>query len=131
MRVETLKLVQGIEHTAIASRDIAALAAWYVGTLGFTINYQSANAIFVKAPNGTMIEFIHADSDRGGQTLKTQGIRHLALTVTAFEDAVATLRAKNVNFVSEPSESKGNKIVFFTDPEGNYLHLLQRATPLA
>ena len=130
MRGERLKLIQGIEHTAIAGKDIAALASWYVATLGFTINYQSANAIFVKASNGTMIELIHADSDRGEQTLKTQGIRHLALTVTDFEGAVATLRAKGATLISEPVESKGNKIVFFTDPEGNYLHLLQRATPL-
>lgn len=130
MGAETLKLVQGIEHTAIAGKDIAALADWYVNTLGFTVNYKSANAIFVKAPNGTMIELIHADSDRGEQTLKTQGIRHLALTVTGFDEAVAALRARNVNFISEPAESKGNKVVFFTDPEGNYLHLLERGVPL-
>lgn len=131
MRAETPKLVQGIEHTAIAGKDIAALAEWYVDTLGFTVNYKSANAIFVRAPDGTMIELIHADSDRGEQTTKTQGIRHLALTVKGFDNAVAALRAKNVQFVSEPVESKGNKVVFFTDPEGNYLHLLERATPLA
>lgn len=123
-------MIKGIEHTAIAASDIQALADWYVATLGFVINYQSANAIFVKAPDGTMIEIIHAESERGSQTLKTQGIRHLALAVNDFEATYAGLRDKNVQFVSEPQESKGNKVVFFTDPEGNYLHLLYRATPL-
>jgi catechol 2,3-dioxygenase-like lactoylglutathione lyase family enzyme len=123
-------MIQGIEHTAIAAADIETLAAWYVDVLGFVINYQSANAIFVKAPDGTMIEIIHADQDRGPQTVKTQGIRHLALTVTDFEAAYAKLREKRVNFVTEPEDKKGNKLVFFTDPEGNYLHLLQRSTPL-
>ena len=123
-------MIRGIEHTAIAAANIEALAAWYVDTLGFVINYQSANAIFVKAPDGTMIEIIRAEGDRGPQTMKTQGIRHMALTVTDFDAVLAGLREKNVNFVSEPEDKKGNKVVFFTDPEGNYLHLLQRAAPL-
>ncbi|QOY85516.1 VOC family protein [Paludibaculum fermentans] len=124
-------MILGIEHTAIASPDPAALAQWYVDTLGFVINYRGSTAFFVKAPNGTMIEIIPAEGDRGGNTLKTPGLRHLALTVGDFEAALAELRAKNVHFLSEPSESKGNKVVFFTDPEGNILHLLYRATPLA
>lgn len=123
-------MVTGIEHAAIAARDVAALADWYVSVLGFTINYQSANATFVKAPNGSMIEIIPADAERGEQTLKTQGLRHLALTVADFDSALAGLRANNVQFAGEPQISKGNRVVFFTDPEGNYLHLLQRATPL-
>ena len=123
-------MVQGIEHTAIASSDLEKLAKWYVDVLGFVINYQSANAIFVKAPNGSMIEIIRSVEERGEQTMKTQGIRHLALTVTDFDAAYARLKEHAVTFVTEPEEKKGNKLVFFTDPEGNYLHLLQRATPL-
>jgi len=123
-------MIQGIEHSAIASADIAALASWYVDTLGFTINYQSPNAIFVKAPDGSMIELIHSEGDRGAATLKTPGLRHLALTVTDFDSAYAGLKDKGVGFVTEPMESKGNRVVFFTDPDGNYLHLLKRAVPL-
>ena len=124
-------MIRGIEHTAIAARDVVALAEWYVRVLGFRIVYQSANAIFVRAEDGSMIEIIHADTDRGNQTLKTQGIRHLALTVTEFDAAYRQLQDQKVTFVSEPQESKGNRTVFFTDPEGNYLHLLFRPSPLA
>ena len=123
-------MIQGIEHAAIAARNIEALADWYVGVLGFTINYKSPNAIFVKAPDGSMIELIHAGEDRGPQTLKTQGLRHLALKVQNFDQALDSLRQHNVAFEGEPIESKGNRVVFFRDPEGNYLHLLYRATPL-
>jgi glyoxylase I family protein len=123
-------LIQGIEHTAIAARDAAQLAEWYSKTLGFDIVYRSANAVFVKAPDGTMIEFIHAEGERCPQTMKTPGIRHLALTVTDFEAVCADLQSKQVHFEGEPIESKGNKVVFFIDPEGNILHLLQRSTPL-
>lgn len=123
-------MIQGIEHSAIASPDPATLAQWYVDTLGFVINYRGSTAFFVKAPDGSMIEIIAAEGARGENTLKTPGLRHLALTVTDFDAAYAALQAKHVHFVGEPLDSKGNKVVFFTDPEGNYLHLLQRATPL-
>ncbi|WP_321473324.1 VOC family protein [uncultured Paludibaculum sp.] len=123
-------MILGIEHSAIASPDPASLAQWYVDTLGFVINYRGSTAFFIKAPNGTMIEIIPSEGARGENTLKTPGLRHLALTVGDFEAALAQLRAKNVNFLSDPAESKGNKTVFFTDPEGNILHLLYRATPL-
>jgi glyoxylase I family protein len=123
-------MIRGIEHTAIATPDPAALAQWYVDTLGFVINYRGSTAVFVKAPNGSMIEFIPAEGDRGPNTLKSPGLRHLALLVDDFEAQYARLQRKGVHFIGEPSESKGNKVVFFTDPEGNILHLLQRATPL-
>jgi glyoxylase I family protein len=124
-------VITGIEHTAIASADIAALADWYVATLGFAIVYRSPNAIFVRAADGTMIELIHAEGERAPAGMKAPGLRHLALTVSDFDSTLAALRAKTVNFLGEPQESKGNRVVFFTDPEGNILHLLQRATPLA
>lgn len=124
-------MITGIEHTAIAARDAASLAAWYRDTLGFDIVYQSPNAFFVRAPNGVMIEIIHAKEDRGDQTTATQGIRHIALTVADFDSAYTALQSKNVSFTGAPLESKGNRVVFFTDPEGNYLHLLYRPAPLA
>jgi glyoxylase I family protein len=123
-------MIKGIEHTAIAAANAAELADWYVNTLGFTVPYRSANAVFVKAPDGTMIEIIHSEGDRPANTMKSPGLRHLALAVTDFDAVYAGLKEKGVTFVTEPQESKGNRTVFFTDPEGNYLHLLQRAQPL-
>ena len=123
-------MIIGIEHTAIAAADIAALADWYVDMLGFEINYKSANAIFVRAENGTMLELIHSEGERPEATMKTPGIRHLALTVEDFDTAFVRLKARGVHFITDPMESKGNRVVFFTDPEGNILHLLQRETPL-
>ncbi|HEU0119169.1 MAG TPA: VOC family protein [Bryobacteraceae bacterium] len=123
-------MITGIEHTAIAAADIVALAGWYVDMLGFEINYQSPNAIFIRAENGTMIEIIHAEGERPASGMKTPGIRHLALTVSDFDAAFVRLTARGLQFLTEPMESKGNRVVFFTDPEGNILHLLQRETPL-
>ena len=123
-------MIKGIEHTAIAAADVAALADWYVAVLGFDVPYRSSNAVFVRAADGTMIEIIQAEGGAGDRSLKAPGLRHLALTVEDFDAAYAKLQAAGVNFVSDPLESKGNRVVFFTDPEGNYLHLLHRAKPL-
>jgi len=123
-------MVIGIEHVAIASPDPRKLAQWYVETLGFVINYDSGRTVFVKAPNGSMFEIITSEGARVPQTLKDPGLRHVALTVGDFEAAYEKIKAAGVRFVSEPLDSKGVKVVFFEDPEGNYLHLLKRETPL-
>ena len=123
-------MIVGIEHVAIASPDPQKLAQWYVETLGFVINYNSGKTLFIKAPNGSMFEIITSEGGRVPQTLKDPGLRHVALTVSDFEAAYAKIKAAGVKFVSEPMDSKGVKVVFFKDPEGNYLHLLKRETPL-
>lgn len=123
-------MVHGLEHTAIASPDPQKLAHWYVEQFGFVINYNSGKTVFVKAPNGSMLEILTSEGERGPQTLKDPGIRHLALTVDDFDVVYGRLKDARVSFVSEPTSGKGVRTVFFTDPDGNYLHLIQRETPL-
>ncbi len=126
-------MVKGIEHTAIASSDPQRLAQWYVENLGFVINYQSKNSrtTFIKAADGTMIEIIEAGVAAAAPAqMNDAGLRHLALTVDDFQAAFTRLQEKGVHFLTEPSTKGGNSTVFFTDPEGNILHLLHRHTPL-
>lgn len=123
-------MIKGIEHVAIASVDPEKLARWYVDTLGFVINYSSGRTFFVRAPNGMMIEIITAEGERAPAAERSPGLRHIALVVDDFDAAYRKLHAAQVEFVGEPAESKGNRVVFFKDPEGNLLHLLQRAQPL-
>lgn len=120
----------GIEHFAIASPDPKRLAEWYVTTLSFRINYEYNGNYFVKAPNGAVIEIIPAQGQAGPNTLKTPGMRHIAIAVDGFEGAYQELRAKGVTFKGEPYENSGNKLVFFEDADGNYVHLIERANPL-
>jgi catechol 2,3-dioxygenase-like lactoylglutathione lyase family enzyme len=123
-------MIQGIEHVAIAAHDVQALAKWYVSTLGFEINYNSGRTVIVKAPNGSMIEIMGGEGDRAAQTMKQPGIRHIALAVDNFEADYERLRSAGVRMIGEPSDAKGVKTAFFIDPEGNYLHLIQRQAPL-
>lgn len=124
-------MFQGIEHTAIASPAAKELADWYVQHLGFRINYAYDGNFFVRAPNGTMLEIIPSQGERANDAMRTPGIRHLAIAVDDFDASLAELKSAKVTFLTEPYENEGNRLVFFSDRDGNILHLIQRASPLS
>jgi glyoxylase I family protein len=126
-------MVTGIEHVAIASPDPLRLALWYVEHLDFVINYQSASSktVFIKAADGSMIEIIESAPDTmPAPGMNPAGLRHLALTVADFPEVYARLKGKGVRFLTDAQTTHGNSLAFFTDPDGNILHLLHRETPL-
>ena len=126
-------MVTGIEHVAIASPDPLRLALWYVEHLDFVINYQSAHSqtVFVKAADGSMIEIIESAPDTvPAAGMNPAGLRHLALTVADFPGTYARLKEKGARFLTDAQTTNGNSLAFFTDPDGNILHLLHRETPL-
>jgi glyoxylase I family protein len=129
----TPDMFQGIEHTAIASPDPERLAQWYETHLDFVVNFRSSGSrtTFVKAPDGSMIEIIEANSAPSHpQQMRAPGLRHLAIQVTDFPEAYGKLKSQGVNFLTAPETSKGNTVAFFTDCDGNLLHLLHREKPL-
>jgi glyoxylase I family protein len=120
----------GLEHTAIASPSPAKLAKWYVDHLGFRINFEYDGNYFVRAANGAMLEIIPSEGARAEQKMRDEGIRHLAIEVSDFDAAHAALKAQGVNFTGQPYVNQGNRLVFFTDCDGNFVHLIQRPQPL-
>jgi glyoxylase I family protein len=123
-------MFQGLEHTAIATPNPKRLADWYVEHLEFHINFEYAGNYFVRAQNGSMLEIIPSEGEPLPAGMKTPGIRHLAIAIDNFDEALAQLRAKNVKFVGEPFENQGNRLAFFEDCDGNLCHLIQRPKPL-
>lgn len=123
-------MFQGLEHTAIASPDPKRLAEWYAAHLGFRVNFEYAGNFFVRAPNGSMLEIIPSEGGRATNEMRTPGIRHLAIAVDDFDAAHAQLKALAVTFLGEPYTTQGNRLVFFSDPDGNILHLIERPVPL-
>ena len=127
-------MFKGLEHTAIASPNPEVLANWYVANLGFHINFSYAGNFFVKAPNGSMLEIIPSEGERAAEnkpsSMRSPGIRHLAIAVDNFDEEMATLRQRNVTFTGEPFSTQGNRLVFFADADGNLLHLISREKPL-
>ena len=124
------RMFAGLEHTAIASPNPQRLAGWYVDTLGFRINFEYDGNYFVKAPNGAMLEIIPSEGPPAPQRMKDPGLRHLAVMVDDFDSCLAHLRQREVSFLTEPYENQGNRLVFFSDADGNILHLIQRQKPL-
>jgi glyoxylase I family protein len=123
-------MFKGLEHTAIASPDPEKLATWYVDHLEFHINFSYNGNYFVKAANGAMLEIIPSEGERTPQEMKTPGIRHLAVMVDDFDAAHAELQKKKVHFLGEPFLTQGNRLVFFSDGDGNIVHLIHREKPL-
>ena len=123
-------MFEGLEHTAIASPDPRKLAQWYVDHLGFRINYEYDGNYFVRAANGGVLEIIPSEGPRAEQKMRDPGIRHLAIEVKDFDRAHAALVAQGVKFVGDPYVNMGNRLVFFTDCDGNLVHLIQRERPL-
>jgi len=62
--------------------------------------------------------------------LKDSGMRHIAIAVDDFNEAYLRLKNAGVSFATEPSEANGNKLAFFKDPEGNFIHLIHRTKAL-
>lgn len=120
----------GFEHTAIASPDPEKLGQWYAKHLGCHINHRYDGNVFVKAPNGAMLEIIPSEGPRASQGMKAPGFRHLAVLVDDFDAARQQLAREGVSFLAEPINIKGNRLVFFQDPDGNLVHLVHRETPL-
>jgi hypothetical protein len=56
--------------------------------------------------------------------------RQERIEVTDFDAAHAALKAQGVTFVGEPYWAQTNRLVFFTDGDGNFVHLIQREKPL-
>ena len=120
----------GIEHFAIASPNPKELAGWYASNLEFVINYEYAGNYFVKSQNGFVIEIIPAEGEPGPNGFRTPGMRHIAISVENFDAAYAELKRKGVAFTGEPYFNQENRLVFFKDPDGNQIHLIERAHPL-
>jgi glyoxylase I family protein len=77
-----------------------------------------------------LIEIIPAEGERAASAMRTPGMRHIAISVQAFDAAYKQLKAQGVRFQGEPFANEGNKLVFFADIDGNLLHLIEREKPL-
>jgi catechol 2,3-dioxygenase-like lactoylglutathione lyase family enzyme len=123
-------MITGIEHTAIASLDPHALAQWYVEHLNFTLQLDTGKTIYVKSPNHVILEFVFADSETAKPLIRDSGLRHIGFAVDDFDSTYLEMKAAGVRFEEQSINLPGMRLYFFRDPEGNYMHLVEREVPL-
>jgi glyoxylase I family protein len=98
--------------------------------LEFHLAWEHGGNYFVEAQNGGMIEIIPGEGEFGNPTMKTPGMRHIAISVDDFDAGLAQLKKQGVRFAGEPYETSGNRLVFFHDGDGNLVHLIKRGKPM-
>lgn len=119
-----------LEHIGLAARDPAALRAWYERVLGAELVWEislSPPAALLKL-GGATIEIYSADTHSDVvSNNKLSGWRHIGLRVESLEAAKRVLDEAGVIF-PEPVKPAGGggRVLFFKDPEGNLLHLVER-----
>jgi glyoxylase I family protein len=122
-----------LEHIGLAAQDTTALKDWYQRTLGARVIFTSAQlppTYFVELPGGVWLEIYQGSySAREVADNSLQGWRHVALAVESIEAARAELERKGVRFTEAVKPAGGGgRVLFFSDPEGNLLHLVERAS---
>jgi len=104
---------------------------WYARVLGARLvftNNQTPPAFLMSLPGGVMIE-IYAGDSAVPQTShnKLNGWRHVALRVDSMAEAKAALEGRGLQFTGGIGPAAGGgSVLFFQDPEGNLLHLVER-----
>jgi len=119
-----------LEHIGLASRDTRALKDWYERTLNAQVVFeirQEPPAFLIKV-GGMLIEIYSAQSSID-QTSNNRlaGWRHIALKVNSIEEGKAFLEKRGVVFSEAIKPAGGGgRVLFFSDPDGNLLHLTER-----
>lgn len=121
-----------VEHIAIPATDVVALKNWYLRVLGARVVYdngQSPPTLLIALPGGGWFEIYAAEKplpERGNN--KLAGFRHVALRVAALDAAKAELEQRGVKFTEAVRPAAGGgRTLFFSDSEGNLLHLVERS----
>ena len=118
------------EHIGLPASDPTKLADWYVRVLDANVKWcdNSIPLYFVELPGGLVLEIgpcgrVVTDV----QDNSVAGIRHFALRVASIEAAREELEQRGVEFPEAPKPAGGGgRVLFFSDAEGNLLHLVDR-----
>ena len=127
--------IAGIEpfvQVGLTVADAAASDRFYVDTLGcapsptteydgtviHNVRFGETGLKYAQGPSGL--------PDRSGFFLQRAGIRYLTAHVVSLDDTLDRLRSHDVTVAMEPTEMDLGRVAFITDPDGNWIELLER-----
>jgi len=123
-------MFKGIEHFAIASFDPHQLATWYIERLECRPILDTGKTVYVRSTNGVVLEFVFAERQLPMPLMRDMGLRHIAFLVDDLDGACRELEQRGISFVDATQAMSGLRLRFFRDPEGNFLHIVQREVAL-
>jgi catechol 2,3-dioxygenase-like lactoylglutathione lyase family enzyme len=119
--------LQGIDHVALAVRDVEQSARWYIEVLGFERLHEGMwNGVptFIGKGN-TAIALFPANSNVRPPSSTRRDIRMLHLAFRANHDgflaAQEELRRRGIKFEFEDHEISHS--IYFRDPDGHHLEI--------
>lgn len=119
-----------LEHIGLAARDPGALVGWYQRVLDAELVWEISRSPMAALLNlgGTMVEIYSADTSNDlTANNKLAGWRHIALRVESLDLTKDLLADRGVTFTEQVKPAGGGgRVLFFNDPEGNLLHLVER-----
>jgi len=120
-----------IEHVGLYARDPQALAEWYERCVGLRVirrlEKEGRPPIFFLAGEGDgQIEVLPTDAPRIDREIASPGLSHVGLVVDSFDEVQRRLEDVGVALTGIRETSKGWKIGYLTDPEGNTLEIVHR-----
>jgi lactoylglutathione lyase len=134
-----------LDHVGLAVRDVAVLSAWYQQALGlseearfaYSIGRHQVEGVLLVSPDGWRLEIQHSEGSEAGQpetplkALLREGLGHFCLRVADIDAAFAELieRGAGVGFPPMASPLPGMRVSYVTDPEGNFIELLEQREP--
>ena len=123
--------MKAAQHLAMNCRDPKAQEAFYAKHFGFkrvrTFN-PGADEFFIVRLGGMCLEMFQSSDPSAEAGEQTVGLGHLAFEVEKLEPAVAALQADGIDVepIIDCNELlPGMQVVFFHDPEGNRLELME------
>ena len=123
----------GIDHPAIAVKDVDKMTDWYCDVLGYLKYFRHDKPVWMlKAPDNSLFEVMPVDdTTRPERTTWTPGWSHLALRVKNLDQAMAHLDSHNVTWTSDLIDAiGGGRVRAFSDPEGNMWQVVERGQGL-
>ncbi|HEY0793432.1 MAG TPA: VOC family protein [Chthoniobacterales bacterium] len=122
-----------LNHIALNCQNLAAQESFFCKHFGFkrsrTFNAGQPNEFIMLKLGSVRLELFPTATtagEQGGE--QTIGFKHLALDVPNLEEALEALRADGIKpdpIIDQPHVVPGMRIVFFRDPEGNIIELME------
>lgn len=120
-------------HVAIRVKDIDKMLHFYIDGLGFSEAFKinnddgSLRIVYLHISQGQYLELCLGGDERTPfDDAKTLGVRHISFVVDNMEKAKKEMEARGVVFDSEVLKLRDNNLtVFFFDPEGNKLEMVE------